>query len=85
MLEANGGAELDAAEAWRIWGERFYPVDPSHPAPGVVRGYVPLADLRAALEDRPKGALQCAISRSGEALLLSLGAEGATPRAGSRG
>ena len=60
-------------------------MEPSHPTPEVVREFVPLADLRAALEDRPKGALQCTISRSGEALLLSLGAEGATPRAGSRG
>ena len=55
-------------------------MEPSHPTPEVVREFVPLADLRAALEDRPKAALQCAVSRSGEALVLSLGAEGATPR-----
>ena len=60
-------------------------MEPSHPTPEAVREFVPLTDLRAALEDRPKAAFQCSVSRSGEALLLSLGADGATPRAGSKG
>ena len=41
VLEAHGGTELDSPEAWRVWGERFCPVEPSRPAPGVVREYVP--------------------------------------------
>ena len=82
VLKAHGGTELDASEAWRVWGERFYPVEPSRPTPGVVREYVPLKDLRRALVERSKDALQCSVSRSGEATLLALGAEGATPRVG---
>jgi FAD/FMN-containing dehydrogenase len=85
VLKAHGGTELDSPEAWRVWGERFYPVEPTRPTPGVVREYVPLEDLQRALLERPKAALQCTVSRSGEALLLSLGAAGATPEARSRG
>lgn len=77
-VEARGGRRLGAAEAHKTWGERFYPVAPSRPTPEVVREFVPLERLRPALDSRPGASVQCTISRSGETLLLALGAgEGA--------
>lgn len=95
VLKEHGGVELDPWETGRVWGERFYPITPPdsphsypasspRPAPEAVREFVPLRELRRALEARPGAALQCTVSRAGEALLLALGAEGATPRVGSK-
>jgi FAD/FMN-containing dehydrogenase len=32
-VESHGGRVLPAAQAHRVWGERFFPVAPSHPTP----------------------------------------------------
>jgi FAD/FMN-containing dehydrogenase len=80
-VEARGGRRLGAADAHKAWGERFYPVAPSRPAPEVVREFVPLEGLRKELDARPGAAVQCTVSRSGETLLLALGAGEGAPRA----
>lgn len=72
------GRMLDTGQAGRVWGERFFPVAPSRPAPDATRRFVALADLPAALdgvEKRPEIALQGTISRSGDVLLLSFARE----------
>lgn len=76
-VEGRGGRMLDPGRAGRVWSERFFPIAPSRPAPDATRSFVPLADLRAALdgaEKSPNTALQGTISRSGEALLLTFDA-----------
>ena len=73
-VETRGSRRLGAAEAHKVWGERFNPVAPSRPTPEVVREFVPLTGLRRVLDDRPDAAVQCIISRSGETLLLTLAA-----------
>ncbi len=67
-----GGIELDPREALRIWGERFFPVAPSRPTPGIDREFVSLQDLAGILETRPGEPLQGTVSSSGEILLLTI-------------
>ncbi|QIN84754.1 FAD-binding protein [Rubrobacter tropicus] len=71
----NRGRLLCAADAYRVWGERFFPVTPSAASvPEVVREVVPLTEVRDALaraEGRGTVATQGSVSRSGEALLLT--------------
>lgn len=74
VVKSHGGIELGSREAWRVWGERFFPVAPSHPTPSISREFVYLDGLQEALESRSKEAVQCTVSRSGEALLLTLDA-----------
>ena len=79
VLEARGGAELDIPEAWRVWGERFFPMAPSRPTPRAGRESVGVEDLPrilggAGLAD----AIQGTVSHSGETLLLTLDAGGDT-------
>lgn len=79
VLESRGGAELDVPEAWRVWGERFFPMAPSRPTPRAGRESVGVEDLPrilggAGLAD----AIQGTVSRSGETLLLTLDAGGDT-------
>lgn len=76
-VEGRSGRMLDASRAGRVWGERFFPIAPSRPAPDATRRFVPLADLPSALDEvekRPETALQGTISRSGDVLLLSFDA-----------
>jgi hypothetical protein len=73
------GGTLPAAEAYRAWGERFFPVTPSilpPRFPGVSREFVSLVELAGKLsgaEDRPGHAVQGTVARSGEVLLLAIG------------
>jgi FAD/FMN-containing dehydrogenase len=71
-LDASGGRMLGAAEALKVWGERFYPVAPSRPAPEVLREFVPLDGLPQALDARAGAAVQGTVACSGEVLLLAL-------------
>jgi FAD/FMN-containing dehydrogenase len=73
----HGGRILSAAEAYRTWGERFFPVAPSHPTPTPAsREFVPLEGLPELLGGtryRPEeAAVQGTVARSGEVLLLTL-------------
>ena len=73
VLETHGGVELDPREALRVWGERFFPVAPSHPTPPAEREVVGVEDIALVLGGAESAAaIQGTISRSGETLLLSL-------------
>jgi FAD/FMN-containing dehydrogenase len=76
VLESQHGRTLPAAEAYRAWGERFFPVAPSHPAPSPTRELVQLSKLSEGLVDAesrsPHAAVQGTVARSGEVLLLTL-------------
>jgi FAD/FMN-containing dehydrogenase len=78
VFESHRGHALPAAEAHRAWGERFFPVAPSHPTPSSTRELVHLSGLPGALvgaESRPpRAAVQGTVARSGEVLLLSINA-----------
>ena len=80
-VESNRGRLLPAADAHRTWGERYFPLRPSilPPGfPGLSREFSSLAELPQKLEQvgdsATSVALQGTIARSGEILLLSLGA-----------
>jgi FAD/FMN-containing dehydrogenase len=77
-IEPHRGRTLPAAQAHRVWGERFFPVAPSHPTPS------PLARELTSVEKLPEAlgregfepehtALQGTVARSAEVLLLAIG------------
>lgn len=72
VVEPRRGRILPAAEAYRVWGERFFPMVPPHPLPNAVREFISVAQLPEALgEDHPgRVAIQGTVARSGEVLLL---------------
>ena len=77
-IEAHRGSVLPAAQAHRVWGERFFPVAPSQPTPGpLVRELTSVEELPEALGretfEAERAALQGAVARSGEVLLLAIG------------
>lgn len=79
-FDSHGGCVLPAAETYRVWGERFFPVAPSRPAPtSTERTLVPLAETTRALvstRDRsPNIALQGTVARTGEVLILTFDAQ----------
>jgi len=76
-IELHCGRTLPAAQAHRVWGERFFPVAPSHPTPGpLARELASVEELPAALgreSFRPEyAALQGTVARSAEVLLLAI-------------
>jgi FAD/FMN-containing dehydrogenase len=79
IVASSRGRALSAAEAHRVWGERFFPVTPSvlpSRFPVLSRELASLVDFPEKLgevEDRlGNAALQGTVARSGEVLLLSL-------------
>ncbi|WP_166396136.1 FAD-binding oxidoreductase [Rubrobacter marinus] len=76
-----GGRILTPAGAYRVWGQRFFPIAPSRPAPiPADRSFVSLAEIRDILEGRGQNTVQGTVSRSGEVLVLDLGAAGEPAR-----
>lgn len=79
VVKRHGGRLLPAAEAHRVWGERFFPVAPSRPSPNPTREFVTVEEIPATLseaEDRsPHAAVQGTVARSGDVLLLSFEAK----------
>jgi len=79
-FEPHRGRALPAAESYRAWGERFFPIAPSRPAPtSAQRTLVPMTELAEALlatrERSTNPAVQGTVSRSGEVILLALDAQ----------
>ena len=74
----RGGRMLPRADAYRVWGERFFPVAPSHSTPAPERKLIRLTELvevMGSMRDRPEeNAVQGTVSRSGEVLLLTFDA-----------
>jgi FAD/FMN-containing dehydrogenase len=80
IIEAYQGRILGAAEAYRVWGQRFFPVAPSHPTPSASREFVSVGNLLEVFGEavsRPEHtALQGSVARTGEVLLLSVDTHG---------
>jgi FAD/FMN-containing dehydrogenase len=77
-FEPYRGQVFAAAEAYRVWGERFFPAVPSHPIPRVTRQFVSVEELPQmfpGVGDRSEQtAVQGTVARSGEVLLLTFDA-----------
>jgi hypothetical protein len=72
VASRNHGRLLPSTDAYRVWGERFFPVAPSHPTPILSdRRFVPVEEIAAFFEDRSEKAVQGTVARSGEVLLLA--------------
>jgi FAD/FMN-containing dehydrogenase len=77
-IEPHRGRLFSAAQAHRVWGERFFPVAPSHPTPSLMaRELTSVEALPAALgrgSFQPEHtALQGTVARSAEVLLVAIG------------
>jgi FAD/FMN-containing dehydrogenase len=82
VASSHGGRILSPAEAYRAWGERFFPVAPSHPTPVITdRLLTRLDGVGETLEKLSARAVQGTVSRSSEVLVLALDANdgGRTP------
>jgi hypothetical protein len=63
---------LPPADAYRVWGERFFPIVPSHPTPVLSeRAFIRVADIPVALKRHATEAVQGTVARSGEVLMLA--------------
>jgi hypothetical protein len=72
VASSVGGTLLPPAEAYRAWGERFFPIAPSHPTPIIAdRALIPITGVQAALKSHAAKAVQGTVARSGEVLLLA--------------
>jgi FAD/FMN-containing dehydrogenase len=75
VLERARGDALAAADAYRVWGERFFPVAPSHPTPVPTdRVLVGVEDLAKVLDRFSSKAVQGTVARSGEVHLIAINA-----------
>ena len=78
----RGGRMLSSAEAYRVWGTRFFPAGLTGELPVPATAVVRTAGLEEALpllaKEAPDLAVQGSVARGGEALLLTfrLGADG---------
>jgi FAD/FMN-containing dehydrogenase len=87
VFGSHRGRILPAPESYRVWGERFFPMAPSWPAPTSAKStLVPPAELAEALlgtRNHPaNAAVQGTVGRTGEVHILSFDAleEGWTQR-----
>jgi FAD/FMN-containing dehydrogenase len=72
VASSTGGRMLPSTEAYRVWGERFFPIAPSRPTPSLSdRVFVPVTEISASLKERSAMAVQGTVARSGEILLLA--------------
>ncbi len=73
VASSTGGRVLPSTDAYRVWGERFFPIAPSRPTPVLAdRTFVPLGEISGYLKSRADKAVQGTVARSGEVLLLAL-------------
>jgi hypothetical protein len=72
VASSTGGRALSPADAYRAWGERFFPIAPSHPAPVLSdRAFIRIGEIPAVLERHANEAVQGTVARSGEVLMLA--------------
>lgn len=69
--EAGRGRLLGAAEAYRVWGERFFPVAPSHPTPTPTDRTFMRIEVSEAFYRHSSKAIQGTVARSAGVLLLA--------------
>ncbi|CAN5546766.1 hypothetical protein BH24ACT22_BH24ACT22_08810 [soil metagenome] len=83
-VSENRGSRLDAAEAYRIWGSRFFPVAPGQTTPAPGRVLVPAPRVGAVLDhlgSHPsEPAVLGSVSRNGSVLLLAFANSGTEGR-----
>jgi glycolate oxidase len=73
VAASAGGRVLSPADAYRAWGERFYPIAPSRPTPVLsARTIIQVGEIPAALKGHANEAVQGTVASSGEVLLLAL-------------
>lgn len=72
VASSGGGSVLPPAEAYRAWGERFFPLGPLRPSPPLAeRRFVPIVEVETALQGYRAKAVQGTVARSGEVLVLA--------------
>lgn len=83
-LSESHGRRLDDAEAYRIWGSRFFPAAPARPTPAPGRMLIPAPRLGAVLDhlrDAPaEPAVLGSINHDGSVLLLAFASSGTEGR-----
>ena len=83
-LSESHGRPLDPAEAYRMWGGRFFPVAPARPTPAPGRVLVPASRIGAVLDHLRSGPAEPAVlgsvARDGSALVLTFASSGAEGR-----
>ena len=83
-LSESHGRALDAAEAHRIWGGRFFPVAPARPTPAPGRVLVPASRIGAVLDHLRSSPEQLdilgSVASDGSALVLAFAGSGAEGR-----
>ena len=73
VVSYHRGRALPNADAYRVWGERFFPVIPSHPTPLLSdRKFVTVEEIAQSLKSRQDKAVQGTVASSGEVLLLAI-------------
>jgi FAD/FMN-containing dehydrogenase len=73
VAASAGGRVLSPADAYRAWGERFFPIAPSRPTPVLsARTIIQVAEIPVALKQHTNEAVQGTVASSGEVLLLAL-------------
>src|SRR5829696_6277326 len=83
-LSENHGRPFDPAEAYRMWGGRFFPVAPARPTPAPGRVLVPASRIGAVLDHLRSGPAELAVlgsvARDGSALVLTFASSGTEGR-----
>jgi FAD/FMN-containing dehydrogenase len=73
VAASSSGRVLSSADAYRAWGERFFPIAPSRPTPVLAaRTIIQVGEIPAALKEHANKAVQGTVASSGEVLLLAL-------------
>jgi len=67
-----GGRVLPATDAYRAWGERFFPIAPSRPTPVLSdRTFIQVGEIPVPLKGHENEAVRGTVARSGEVLMLA--------------
>lgn len=75
VVDACRGSELPSTDAYRVWGERFFPVAPSRTVPVLTeRTIIRTQEIPVVLKRLSGKAVQGTIARSGEVLFLAFDA-----------
>jgi FAD/FMN-containing dehydrogenase len=80
VASSAGGRVLPPADAYRAWGERFFPIAPSRPTPVLSdRAFIQVGEIPVSLKSHANEAVQGTVARSGEVLMLAFDAGEQSP------
>jgi FAD/FMN-containing dehydrogenase len=72
VASSAGGRVLPPADAYRAWGERFFPIAPSRPTPVLSdRAFIQVGEIPVSLKSHANEAVQGTVARSGEVLMIA--------------